>query len=91
MDWKGVTEKIIVAVVAGAILGGAGWLLGRATAPESPNVRAELSWVTVPNPFYPVQDSQIADIDRILGARGIADVLRRIGGEMRVGVNGRAH
>jgi hypothetical protein len=31
MDWKGVGEKLIVAIVAGAVLGGAGWMLGRAT------------------------------------------------------------
>jgi len=86
MDWKGVGEKLIVAIVAGAILGGAGWMLGRATAPDAPSIRADAFWVDIPNPVYPSSDiNRFSSIDKALGVQGIGEILGRTGYEVRIG------
>lgn len=86
MDWKGVGEKLIVAIVAGAILGGAGWMLGRATAPDVPSIRADAFWIDIPNPIYPSSDTnRFSSIDKSLGVQGIGEILGRTGYEVRIG------
>jgi hypothetical protein len=52
MDWKGIAEKIVVAVTAGIMLGCLGWLYSVATAPNQETLVVVTRWVDVPNPLY---------------------------------------
>ena len=90
MDWKGIIEKVIIAVVAGAILGIFGWILGRATAPETPSVRAQLKWVDVESDqrVYGALLKNRGDMEKAFGTvfemTGIEKALEDIGSRLRV-------
>lgn len=83
MDWKGIAEKIIVAVGAGILLGILGWLYATVTAPLPSPVIATARWLDVPNPAFRLDRAQTRDLDtalaRVFGVNDLASFVSRLG------------
>jgi hypothetical protein len=77
MDWKGIKEKVVVAVIAGIILAGGGWLLNRLLTPDDQPVRAAIEWLDFANPGFRKDLAATQDLDKALtsyfGISGLAD------------------
>jgi hypothetical protein len=65
MDWNSVAEKIVVAVIGGAILGGGAWLLSRIISSENQPVEAGIRWVEIPSPFARISNQQLAHLNTL--------------------------
>jgi hypothetical protein len=66
MDWKGILEKIIIAVAAGAILAAGGLLFATISSPRAQPVVASVTWIDVPNPFFPAKDKVVLDVSKLM-------------------------
>lgn len=83
MDWKGIAEKVVVAVLAGAILAFLGWLYTIATAPPPSPVIVSARWMDVPNPAYRLGRPQTLELDAAIaksfGVHDAATFLSKMG------------
>ncbi len=92
MDWNGVKEKVVVAVIAGVILASGGWLLNRSLTPDDQPVRGEIEWLDLANPGFRRDRAATQDLEKALtgyfGISGIADAAYEWAywDSMRVGV-----
>lgn len=83
-------QRVIAPLAVVAVVGVVSYLWGRANTPDTPSVRAVLSWVDVANPNLPI-DAKLGDLDTrlkdLLGISGLPQFLasRRFTGNLRIG------
>lgn len=76
LDWKGIVEKTIVAVMAGIILAGLAWIYAVSTSETKKAVVAEAEWIEVPNPVYTLDRKTALELDKIVGDNfGLTDLV----------------
>src|SRR5215216_3192440 len=64
MDWKGILEKIIIAVGAGAILALGGLIYSKMSSPSIQPITASVGMLTIGNPLFPLRDKRNADVSK---------------------------
>lgn len=66
LDWKGIFEKTLVAVLAGLILAGLAWVYGTVTAEKTKTLTAEVEWIDITNVAYRMDRKLIPALDKAL-------------------------
>ena len=88
MDWKGIVEKTIIAVLAGTILAVGGLAYTR-FFPGGQSISAMLTWVDLRNPLFSSDRKFIAEVDRLIqqqfGVSNATFYTDRLGSELRLG------
>lgn len=66
LDWKGIVEKTVVAVLAGLILSGLAWIYSIATAPNTKTLTAEVEWMDITNVAYRMDRKLAQELDKAI-------------------------
>src|ERR1022692_967577 len=78
--WKSLIAPVIVAAIIGAV----GFAFGRATAPETASIDAQIKWIDVPNPLFglaTIAPEKMGELDKYVQSKykmnGASTALRK--------------